>query len=194
MTATLCGLGGVRAVIAEHILLKQQLIVVRRPRQRAPRLTASDRLLFGFGALFLSPGRIRKVAIGVRLSVSNSLSGRHWELDQVPAVGDPTDIVQLGSGAMQRSSILDSARKLGIRDAQAAREGQSFARTATGIHRVLPAAVAQYARLGRSVAAEHAAHAGEDMSLARGAMVGGHDSCPCGSGKTYTNCCGVTVH
>ena len=66
MTATLCGPGGVRAVIAEHLLLKQQLIVVCRPRQRAPRLTASDRLLFGFGALFLSPGRIRKVAIGVR--------------------------------------------------------------------------------------------------------------------------------
>ena len=68
MTATLCGPGGVRAVIAEHLLLKQQLIVLRRPRQRAPRLTASDRLLFGFGALFLSPGRIRKVAIGVRPS------------------------------------------------------------------------------------------------------------------------------
>ena len=32
------------------------------------------------------------------LSVSNSLSGRHWELDQVPAVGDRTDIVQLGTG------------------------------------------------------------------------------------------------
>ena len=31
-------------------------------------------------------------------SVSNPLSGRHWELDQVPAVGDPTDIVQLGTG------------------------------------------------------------------------------------------------
>ena len=68
MTATLCGPGGVRAVIAEHLLLKQQLIVLRRTRQRAPRLTASDRLLFGFGALFLSPGRIRKVAIGVRPS------------------------------------------------------------------------------------------------------------------------------
>ena len=68
MTATLCGRGGVRAVIAENLLLKQQLIVLRRPRQRAPRLTASDRLLFGFGALFLSPGRIRKVAIGVRPS------------------------------------------------------------------------------------------------------------------------------
>ena len=68
MTATLCGPGGVRAVIAENLLLKQQLIVVRRPRQRAPRLTASDRLLFGFESLFLSPGRIRKVAIGVRPS------------------------------------------------------------------------------------------------------------------------------
>ena len=68
MTATLCDPGGVRAVIAENLLLKQQLIVLRRPRQRAPRLTASDRLLFGFGSLFLSPGRIRKVAIGVRPS------------------------------------------------------------------------------------------------------------------------------
>ena len=68
MTATLCGPGGVRAVIAENLLLNQQLIVLRRPRQRAPRLTASDRLLFGFGSLFLSPGRIRKVAIGVRPS------------------------------------------------------------------------------------------------------------------------------
>ena len=47
MTATLCGPGGVRAVIAENLLLKQQLIVLRRPRRRAPRLTASDRLLFG---------------------------------------------------------------------------------------------------------------------------------------------------
>ena len=63
MTATLCGLGGVRAVIAEHLLLKQQLLVLHRPRQRPPHLTASDRRLFGFGSLFLSPGRIRKIAI-----------------------------------------------------------------------------------------------------------------------------------
>ena len=35
MTATLCGPGGVRAVIAEHLLLKQQLLVLHRPRQRA---------------------------------------------------------------------------------------------------------------------------------------------------------------
>ena len=59
MTAKLCGPGGVRAVIAENLLLKQQLIVLRRGRQRAPNLTLSDRLLCGFGSLFLSAGRIR---------------------------------------------------------------------------------------------------------------------------------------
>ena len=66
--AKLCRPGGVRAVIAENLLLKQQLIVLRRSRQRAPNLRVGDRLLCGFGALFLSPGRIRTVAIGLRPS------------------------------------------------------------------------------------------------------------------------------
>ena len=66
--AKLCRPGGVRAVIAENLLLKQQLIVLRRPRQRAPNLTTVDRLLCGFGSLFLGPGRLRKVAMGVRPS------------------------------------------------------------------------------------------------------------------------------
>jgi hypothetical protein len=43
MTAKLCGPGGVRAVIAENLLVKQQLIVVRRARQRAPNLTLTIR-------------------------------------------------------------------------------------------------------------------------------------------------------
>jgi hypothetical protein len=68
MIAKLYGPGGVRAVIAENLLLKQQLIVLRRARQRAPNLTLSDRLLCGFGSLFFSTGRIRRVAIGVRPS------------------------------------------------------------------------------------------------------------------------------
>ena len=67
-TAKLRGPGGVRAVIAENLLLKQQLIVLRRARQRAPNLRLSDRLICGLGSLFLSPGRIRKVAIAVRPS------------------------------------------------------------------------------------------------------------------------------
>src|SRR5229473_4412625 len=68
LTSKLCGPGGVRAVIAENLVLKQQLIVLRRGRRRAPSLTLSDRLLCGFGALFLSPGRIRRVAIALRPS------------------------------------------------------------------------------------------------------------------------------
>ena len=67
-TAKLCGPGGVRAVIAENLLLKQQPIVLRRGRQRAPNLTPSDRLLCGFGSLFLSSGRIRRLAIAMRPS------------------------------------------------------------------------------------------------------------------------------
>jgi hypothetical protein len=67
-TAKLCGSGGVRAVIAENLVLKQQLIVLRRGRRRAPSLTMSDRLLCGFGSLFLSHGRVRQVAIALRPS------------------------------------------------------------------------------------------------------------------------------
>ena len=61
-----CRPGGVRAVISENLLLKQQLIVLGRSRRRAPNLRVGDRLLFGVLSLFLSPGRIRKVAIGLR--------------------------------------------------------------------------------------------------------------------------------
>jgi hypothetical protein len=55
-------------VIAENLLLKQQQIVLRRARRRAPNLTRSDRLLCGFESLFLTPGRIRKLAIALRPS------------------------------------------------------------------------------------------------------------------------------
>jgi putative transposase len=65
-TAKVCGSGGVRAVIADNLLLKQQLIVLRRARLQAPDLTRQDRLLCGVWSLFQSPGRIRKVAIGIR--------------------------------------------------------------------------------------------------------------------------------
>jgi putative transposase len=66
MVAKLCGPGGVRAVIAENLLLKQQLLVLRRGRRRAPSLTLSDRILCGFESLFLSRGRVGKVAIALR--------------------------------------------------------------------------------------------------------------------------------
>ena len=66
--AKLLGPGGTKAVIADNLLLKQQLLVVTRSRRRAPNLSTLDRFLMGFWSLFLRPGRIFKVAIGIRTS------------------------------------------------------------------------------------------------------------------------------
>jgi len=60
--------GGGRAVIAENLLLKQQLIIHSRSRQRAPNLTTRDRVLLGFWSLFLIPGRIKRSAIIIKPS------------------------------------------------------------------------------------------------------------------------------
>jgi hypothetical protein len=45
VTAKISCRGGVRAVIAENLVLKQQLIVLRRGRRRAPRLGRARRCL-----------------------------------------------------------------------------------------------------------------------------------------------------
>jgi putative transposase len=55
--ATLAKPGGGHSVIAENPLLKQQLIIHSRPRQRAPNLTTQDRTLLGFLSLFTNPRR-----------------------------------------------------------------------------------------------------------------------------------------
>jgi putative transposase len=60
--------GGVRTVIAESLLLKHQLIVLDRARNRASRLTPWDRLLFGIGAFWVARNRLPKIAIGIRPS------------------------------------------------------------------------------------------------------------------------------
>jgi putative transposase len=52
--------GGGRTVIAENLLLKQQLIIHSRSRQRAPNLTTQDRTLLGFLSLFMHPKRIAR--------------------------------------------------------------------------------------------------------------------------------------
>jgi hypothetical protein len=56
-TLTKLLLPGGRTVIAENLILKQQLIIHRRSRQRAPNLSTQDRALLGFWSLFLNPRR-----------------------------------------------------------------------------------------------------------------------------------------
>jgi putative transposase len=53
--------GGVRAVTAESLLLKHQILISNRSRRRAPNLTTLDRCVFGLTTLFLSPRRISKL-------------------------------------------------------------------------------------------------------------------------------------
>src|SRR5260370_4622908 len=55
--------GGVRAVVAESLLLKQQLLISSRARRRAPNLSSFDRLLLGLGSLFVPASRIPKLAV-----------------------------------------------------------------------------------------------------------------------------------
>ncbi len=66
--ARLLGPGGARAVVAESVLMKQQLLVINRSRRRAPNLSALDRLLLGFWSLFLGPRRILRAAVIIRPS------------------------------------------------------------------------------------------------------------------------------
>jgi hypothetical protein len=63
MAAQRVGPGGVKAIIAESVLLKHQQLIARRSVGKMLRLTTSDRFLCGFLVLFMHPGRIQKVAV-----------------------------------------------------------------------------------------------------------------------------------
>ena len=55
--------------------------------------------LFGLRGLDLpAPDHTTRSRRGQHLSVSNSSSGRRWKLDHAPAVGDPTHMVEFGTG------------------------------------------------------------------------------------------------
>src|SRR6266853_6494233 len=74
MLARLLGPGGVRSVVAESLLVKHQLLIVNRSRQRAPNLSASDRILAGWLALWLRPTRLLRSTIVLKPS---TLLGLH---------------------------------------------------------------------------------------------------------------------
>ena len=66
--AKLLGPGGAKAIVADSLLMKQQLLVISRSRKRAPNLSVLDRFLLGFWSLFLSPHHILRSAIIIRPS------------------------------------------------------------------------------------------------------------------------------
>src|SRR5215469_2756326 len=60
--------GGVRAVVAESVLDKHQLLILNRSHRRAPNLRVLDRLIAGFCSLWTQPRRFARVAIAFRPS------------------------------------------------------------------------------------------------------------------------------
>ncbi|MDH3980094.1 MAG: hypothetical protein OEU91_06230 [Gammaproteobacteria bacterium] len=60
--------GGAKTIVADSLLMKQQLLIVNRGRQRAPNLTALDRFLLGFWSLFLIPRHVQRAAVIIRPS------------------------------------------------------------------------------------------------------------------------------
>ena len=75
---------GSRAVIAENLLLKQQLIIHSRSRQRAPNLSTQYRTLLGFLSLFLNPRGLMRYAVITKpstlLHFHNALKKRKYRL------------------------------------------------------------------------------------------------------------------
>jgi len=61
--ARVAGPGGAQSVVAESVLLKQQLLILNRTRKRAPNLRRTDRVVAGVCSLLMRPTRLVRSAI-----------------------------------------------------------------------------------------------------------------------------------
>src|SRR6201981_3775598 len=82
--ARLLGPSGARSIVAESLLLKHQLLILNRSRQRSPNLCASDRILAGLLALLVRPTRLLRSAIVLKpstlLGLHKALSKRKYRI------------------------------------------------------------------------------------------------------------------
>jgi hypothetical protein len=58
--------GGIRSMVAESVLVKEQLLILNRSRQRSPNLRTSDRLVAGLCALLIRSARLIGSAIAMK--------------------------------------------------------------------------------------------------------------------------------
>ena len=89
--ARLATRGGLRSVVAESVLLKHQLLILNRSRQRAPPLRLSDRLVAGWCALLMRPSRLIRSAIVLKpstlLRFHQALRNRSIAASSLPSRG-----------------------------------------------------------------------------------------------------------
>jgi len=76
--------GGTRSVVAESLLVKHQLLILNRSRERAPNLRPLDRVIAGLGTGFMRPTRLLRSAIVLKpstlLSFHRALVKRKYRL------------------------------------------------------------------------------------------------------------------
>ena len=58
--------GGVKAIAAENMVLRQQLISLSRQHKRSPKLNTLDRIMFGMLARWINPRRLSRIAITLK--------------------------------------------------------------------------------------------------------------------------------
>ena len=84
----LLGPGGARSVVAESLLVKHQLLIINRSRERAPLLLPTDRLIAGLCAILMRPTRLLQSAIVLKpstiLSFHQALVKRKYRLIFTP--------------------------------------------------------------------------------------------------------------
>jgi hypothetical protein len=82
--ARLAGPGGARSVVAESVLLRQQLQILNRSRKRAPNLRLPDRIVAGVCVLLIRPSRLVRAAIVLKpatlLRLHRALKTRKYRL------------------------------------------------------------------------------------------------------------------
>jgi len=59
----LLGSGGVKSVMAENLAMKQQLIFLKRSRQRSPNLKSFDRFFYGLACTLIGEKRVNRIAV-----------------------------------------------------------------------------------------------------------------------------------
>jgi hypothetical protein len=95
--------GGARSVAVESLLLKHQLLILNRSRERAPNLRVSDRLVAGLCALMIRPARLLRTAIVLKPS---TLMGVH-RASRMTALGTKRMVRMAKSGTL----VSDQSRK-----------------------------------------------------------------------------------
>ena len=78
--------GGIRAVAAESLAVKHQLLIMKRSQRRSPNLTAWDRMILGFCTLLVSPRRWGKISVILKTSTLSLL--------KTSSGGDPSGRMQ----------------------------------------------------------------------------------------------------